>query len=112
MELKITPEEFTSWSDGALLAAINGKDVAMFDAELTKLSEYEIEGNVVFFPDEYLLGTVADGKLIIRDFDGTNRRELAKAETTGGAISKNHKWLYYSLIVGNNTNIFRERIVD
>lgn len=111
-KLKIIPNELIVWTEGELMMAKNGNNIAMFDAELTKLSEYELESDNTFFPDEYLLGTVADGELIVRDFDGENRRILAKSEASGGVISKNHKWLYYSLVVDGKTNIFRERIID
>ena len=111
-ELKAAPNELKVWTEGELIMAKNGKDIAMFDAELSKLSEYEIEGENVFFPEKYMLGVVAGSKLIVRDFDGENRRELTTAEGSGGVISKNDKWLYYSLVVENKTNIFREKIVD
>lgn len=111
-ELKAVPSELKVWTEGELIMAKNGKEIAMFDAELSKLSEYGIEGENVFFPEKYMLGVVAGSKLIVRDFDGENRRELTTAEGSGGVISKNDKWLYYSLVVENKTNIFRERIVD
>ena len=111
-ELKITPNELKVWTDGELIMAKNGKDIAMFDAELAKLSEYEVESENIFFPEKYMVGVVADSKLIIRDFDGENRRELTTAEGSGGVISKNDRWLYYSLVVEGKTNIFRENILE
>ena len=111
-ELKITPNELKVWTDGELIMAKNGKNIAMFDAELAKLSEYEVESENIFFPEKYMVGVVADSKLIIRDFDGENRRELTTAEGSGGVISKNDRWLYYSLVVEGKTNIFRENILE
>ena len=110
-ELEAMPEEFEVDGAGEFLIAKNGTRLAVFDAELNKLHQYEIESDQMFFLDLYLIGTIKDNTLIVRDFDNTNRRELAKA--SGQAIiTKNNKWLYYLLDDNGVAKISREKILD
>lgn len=106
-EMSIVPEKLKIEADSELIVAKQGKKVAVFDAELSKLHEFELEGEQMFFIDFYLMGTIADSKLIIRDFDGENRREITAATGTA-LITKNNKWLYYL----NSDGIYREQIID
>ena len=65
----------------------------------------------IFFVDNYMIGAIADGKLIVSDFDGTNARTLTSA--TGTAfITKNNKWMYYLFSDNGKTIINREQIID
>ena len=109
--IKVFPHEFKVYSDGEFLIAKTGNQLAVFDAELLQLHEIELESDQMFFIDLYIIGTIGDEKLIIRDFDGTNRRELATATGTA-IITRNNKWLYYLRVDNGNTNIFREQILD
>ena len=113
LEEKLTsvPDALTVWSDGQLMMARNGAEVAMFDAELSKLSQYTLGSDIVFIVSDYLLGNIVDGKLNVLDFDGQNLRELAKTDSSA-VISRNNKWLYYDLTVDGKTNIFREKIIE
>ena len=110
-EIAVAPEEMGVFASEQLMIARNGGAVAVFDAELSKLTEYDLESTKVFFLDNYLVGTIQDGKLYARDFDGSNKRELAEAGRFG-VISKNDKWLYYDYVIDSKTNIFREKILD
>ncbi|MBR2588941.1 PEGA domain-containing protein [Candidatus Saccharibacteria bacterium] len=113
LEEKLTsvPDALTVWSDEQLMMARNGAEVAMFDAELSKLSQYTLGSDMVFIVSDYLLGNIVDGKLSVLDFDGQNLRELAKTDSSA-VISRNNKWLYYDLTVDGKTNIFREKIIE
>lgn len=110
-ELPAAPEVLAVWSEDQLIMTKSGHNIAMFDSEIAKLSQYEVEHSRIFFPADHLVGVIVDGKLVVRDFDGTNCRELSNV-TTAAVISKNDKWLYYDLIVDGKTNIFREKIVE
>ncbi|MBR5408386.1 PEGA domain-containing protein [Candidatus Saccharibacteria bacterium] len=110
-DVKFIPDELVVWTEDQLIMAKSGKNIAMFNAELSELSEYEVEGENAFFLAPYLVGVTANGQLIARDFDGNNRRELAVAELRA-TISKNNKWLYYLNTVDSKVAIYREKIMD
>lgn len=96
---------------GELTIARQGRQMAVFDAETGKLSTFELTGEQMFFVDPYLIGTIQDGQLVVRDFDGTNVRNLSKA--TGTAfITKNNKWMYYLNSSEEKTYILREQIMN
>lgn len=110
-ELGFAPEFLKVWSDQQLIMAKSGTSIASFDAELSQLSSFSIEDSNIFFLDDYLIGNLSDGKIVVRDFDGENRHELSRSDSAA-IISRNNKWIYYSLSVNGKTNIFREKIVE
>ena len=110
-DIASVPEELVVWTEDQLIMAKNGEKVAMFDAELSKLSQYQAESSDIFFLTKHLIGVNADGKVIVRDFDGENRRELASADSKA-TISKNNKWLYYFKKTVNGVALYREKILE
>ncbi|MBR2864456.1 PEGA domain-containing protein [Candidatus Saccharibacteria bacterium] len=110
-ELPFSPEIIQTYTGNELFLMSSGKNIAVFDAELAKLSQYEIEDDKYFFLDGYMIATIGDGKMIVRDFDGTNRREITDA-TGGGTISRDDKYLYYYKTERGNTTILREKIIE
>lgn len=69
-------------------------DIETTDAESVALNN-SIEG--INWLDDYLLWHNVDGKVVIRDFDGSNRRTVAKKASSNNpvVISENNRWLYY-----------------
>lgn len=106
-DLSFNPSNYYLWSDNELFVATDHEKTAIFDAELDRLSEFTVEGNSSYFLDEYILGTIKDNTLIVRDFDGTNRIELTSA-TGYSFISKNNRYLYYQ----KDNAIVREKILE
>ena len=109
--IDFVPESLSDAADGELIMARAGKSVAVFDAELDKLSNYQLIGDQMFFVDKYMIGTIADNKLVVSDFDGTNIRTLTDANGIA-FITKNNKWLYYLFASDGKTNLYREQIID
>ncbi|MBR5621254.1 PEGA domain-containing protein [Candidatus Saccharibacteria bacterium] len=110
-ELEFTPDELKSAGYNELFVARSGLDMAVFDAEIDKLSTFKLPGEQMFFMDPYLVGTISDNNLVVSDFDGTNIRTLSRA--TGRAfITKNNKWMYYLDSSEGKTNILREQIMN
>lgn len=72
----------------------NYYDIETTDAESVALSNPIINVNWL---DDYLLWHNVDNKVIIRDFDGGNRRTVAKKASSSlpAVISENNRWLYY-----------------
>lgn len=109
--LGFSPEGLSDAADGELIIAKAGRQMAVFDAELDKLSNYELQGDQMFFVDKYMIGTIADNQLIVSDFDGTNVRSLTAASNTA-FITNNNKWLYYLFESDGKTKLYREQIID
>lgn len=101
------PDTLKVYAEGELVMAKKDTNVAMFDAEQMLLSKYELENARAFILDGYMMGTNVEGKLVVQDFDGTNKRTITTA--SGPAfITKNNKWLYYL----NGNSLYREQIMD
>ncbi len=106
-DIDFAPDNFYIWSENEFFVATKDNKIALFDAELDRLSRYDVEGNFHYFLDDYLIGAIKDDKLIVYDFDGTNRHELASA-TGLSTIAKNSKYLYYQ----NGRTITREKTLN
>ena len=78
-DLKIAPETFKVSKNRQFVIMNNGKNIGVMDAETEQIYEYELASDDYFWVDDYLIGEVVEGDLVIYDFDGTNRRNLAKA---------------------------------
>ena len=103
------PETFYAHDRGRFMIAKNGSKMVVFNAELGEVTGFVIDNERMNWMDEFLIANVVDGKLVVRDFDGTNRRVLANASTGYDAtIAANNKWLYY--MSDHGTLLKRERL--
>lgn len=95
-EISFYPKEFKIEKNGDFLFMKNGTKIAVLDMESEKINEYEIESEKYGWFDGHMIYTIDDaGTLIVYDYDGLNRRELAKnvSREFGAVISA--RWLYY-----------------
>lgn len=91
-----TPRNFDFKGKNQLIVLSNGNNFAVFDLENYKLSTYTLESNLTFWADEYTIGAVSGGKLILHDFDGTNAVTFKDTESDFSAIiTKDNNYLYY-----------------
>lgn len=110
-DLKIAPETFKVSKNRQFVIMNNGKNIGVMDAETEQIYEYELASDDYFWVDDYLIGEVVEGDLVIYDFDGTNRRNLAKASSGYPAlINGNNRWLYYFRIDGEKLLLKREQL--
>ena len=110
-ELEFVPERLAGGSGDEYMAAWNGNRVAMLDLDQGDLYNYEAGAGARWLDDSMLYG-VAEGKLQVWDFDGTNRRELADGVTDYDVtISNNDKYLYY-VVAGEKLTLTREQIIQ
>jgi hypothetical protein len=59
-------------------------------------STTETELSELSWLDDYLLWENSDNKIVVRDFDGENRREILDVNNQHAVnITENDKWLYY-----------------
>lgn len=95
-QLSFTPEELKVGHHGEFITFRAGTMIATLDMESRTVREWQVEGSQFGWIDNDMIYSVADGKLIVYDFDGLNRRVIA--ENVSGrfpaAITKD-KWLYY-----------------
>ena len=93
---------------GEFIVLYSDTNLATIDMESLKLSEWQVEGSKFGWLDSYMVYTVADGNLIVYDYDGLNRRELSKGVSTRlPATITNNKWLYYF----NDNSLIRESLI-
>lgn len=110
-ELAFIPDWISTDARSEFYIAKSGNNLAVYDAELNKLSEYSIESDSYFFLDDYLIANIDNDKMIVRDFDGANRRELTDA-TGAGFIARDSKTLFFIKSDRGNSSIMREKISE
>ena len=90
------PKNFSFKGKNQLVVNSTDSSVAVFDLENYKLTTYTLNSNLTFWPNEYTIGIVSDGKLVLYDFDGSNAVYFKEAETGFPAtITKDNNYLYY-----------------
>lgn len=99
VELRFTPTITTHNSDERIIIAANGADVYTYDVIYTTEREYQsdIEITDINWLDDFLYWQAKDQTIVVRDFNGDNRREILN-ETLGNlpvVISANNRYLYY-----------------
>lgn len=107
--LSFAPDYIEVGHDGEFITMYTGARIATLDMEAGLVHEWSVEGDTFGWIDNDMIYTVADGELIVYDFDGLNRRALAKNVSTHfpAGITDN-KWLYYV----SDDNLMREVIRD
>ncbi|MBP3899717.1 PEGA domain-containing protein, partial [Candidatus Saccharibacteria bacterium] len=88
--ISFTPSLLEIRGNNELIIARDGKQIAVFDAEARKLHRFELDTEAPFLVDGYMIGEIVDGKLIVMDFDGTNKRTIADA-SSNALITRNDK---------------------
>ncbi len=101
VESSVAPDKIETHNRGRLVMISNDKHILMFDAEQTQVNEFDLETTPTGWLDGFILTNVVDGKLVIRDFDGENRRELVGAKDGFQAmVTSNDTFLYYVVECG------------
>ncbi len=95
-DISFTPSTIKVGHEGEFVLIYSGSNIATFDMESMELKESSVEGESFDWLDNDMVYTVYDGELIVYDFDGLNRRVLAKNVSNHfpAAITDN-RYLYY-----------------
>ena len=94
------PEKITMAKSGDFVTMSQGNVMATLDLESNTLSEWQIDDPKYGWFDDFMIYTVKDETLIVYDFDGLNRREIAKNVSNAFPVTITaDKWIYY--ISGN-----------
>lgn len=102
-----TPDRIKTGFSGEFIVFSDGKQMAALDMEANTIREWAIEETHNWL-DNCMLYAVSDGELIVYDFDGLNRRVLAKNVSSHFPVTiTSDKWLYYF----SDGNLVREWLV-
>lgn len=109
--LDFIPSEVSVRGGGELIMLRSGKSYAIYDVETNRFSKYELENEQIEWINDYMFSFVdEDGTLVIKDFDGGNRRKLSNGVKGGFDVTiTSEKWMYY---IDAKNNLVRETIVD
>ena len=106
-ELNFEPTNTQMGLMGGFVVMNNDTSMATLDMELEKVVEWSIESTAFGWLDESMIYVVADGSLIVYDFDGLNRRVITEnVDGNFPATITNDKWLYYI----SENNLVRESL--
>ncbi len=95
-DLTFVPATIEIGHDGEFVTMNDGTKIATLDMEARAVREWSVEGNNFDWIDNDMIYTVANGELIVYDFDGYNRRSIAKNVSNHFPVAiTDNKWLYY-----------------
>ncbi len=107
-ELSFAPNVIEVGHNGEFITMYTDTQIATLDMETTGVREWKAEGSTFGWLDNDMIYSVASGELAVYDFDGFNRRVIAKyvSDRFPVAVSDN-KWLYYF----SDGNLMREKLI-
>ena len=107
-ELSFSPNVIEVGHNGEFITMYTDSRIATLDMETTGVREWTTAGSTFGWLDNDMIYSVANGELIVYDFDGFNRRVVAKnvSDHFPVAISDN-KWLYYF----SDGSLMREKLI-
>lgn len=120
IELSEVPDDLILSPGDQYVVAQKGKKMMVIDLETGELYEYDSPVPELRWFDASMMYAVVDGEVMVWDFDGTNKRNLAES-VSGGVramnaevlVTANNRWMYY-LSIGDeeekNVVLMRERI--
>lgn len=97
-KLNFAPLSISVNPTNRLIALTHGAELTSYDLETRDYfdSTFDSDGGAIRWLDDYLLWENASNKIIVRDFDGDNRRTLFSLDNQFPvALSENNQYLYY-----------------
>ena len=107
--LSFSPDRMTVGHHGEFIELILDNLIATIDMESNTVKEWSVDSPNFGWLDDDILYSVTDSSLIIYDYDGLNRRELARGVSSHFPVAiTDDRWLYY---VSNDT-LIREWLIE
>lgn len=95
-ELSFSPSDLEVGHNGEFITMYLGGKIATLDMETESIREWDTGAKQFGWVDDDMVYTTSDGSLVVYDFDGLNRREVAKnVDDNSLAVITDDKWLYY-----------------
>lgn len=122
-ELVTIPERLSVSLGGEYVVAQKGEQRMVIDLDEGDLFEYETPSSQLRWFDDGMMYANVEGEIEVWDFDGTNRRNLAKSVKEDDArvakifdmpvlVTTNNRWLYYLVASEDGLTLTREKIRD
>ena len=106
--LSFAPDTIEVGHNGEFLLLTKDDTIATLDFEANLVREWSVESQHFSWLDNDMLYVVADGDLIVYDFDGLNRRVIAHNASSHFPVAiTSDRWLYYF----SDDNLVREWLV-
>lgn len=95
-ELTFAPNSIKVGYNGEFIIMSLDEKIATLDMEAMHIKEWLVDSTNVGWLDNSMIYSVKDGELIVYDFDGLNRRVIAKNVSARFPVFiTDNKWLYY-----------------
>ena len=98
-DLSFAPTLVSRGGKGNVIVFVGGKNMVSYDIETKRYYDTDLGIDItkINWIDDYLLWENVDNNVVVRDFDGSNRRGIAKqaSPVLPAVISENNDWLYY-----------------
>jgi hypothetical protein len=108
-EITSVPNTFKVGHAGEFITATSGPQIITVDMEAKTVTEWQMDSDRYAWLDSDMFYVVKDGELIVRDYDGQNRRVLANNVSNHFPVTiTSDKWLYYF----SDDELIREIIRD
>ncbi len=105
--LSFVPSAHVEGGGGDFIVFYAGPRIATLDMELLSIKEWSADGENIGWLDDNMIYTVSDGELIVYDYDGLNRRSIAKNISDRFPVTiAGDEWLYYF----SDNNLIRENL--
>lgn len=94
--LSFVPDTMKVGHNGEFLLLARNNTLATLDFEANALHEWTIDNDRYGWLDNDMLYVISEGDLIVYDFDGLNRRVIARNVSSHFPVTiTNDRWLYY-----------------
>lgn len=95
-QLTFAPEVMEVGHNGEFITMYTGSQIATLDMEASSVREWTVDGETFGWLDNDMVYSALGGELFVYDFDGLNRRSLAKNVSSHFPVAiTDDKWLYY-----------------
>ena len=113
VDLGIAVKSFSTSPSGEFLVAMNQQNFTTIDIDMGEMFKYQASTDEIGWLSDGMIYGIQDGRLLVWDFDGSNRRDLTKVTNYPVAITGNGRYLYYVLANKNGgLELRRERILN
>ncbi|MBP5205035.1 PEGA domain-containing protein [Candidatus Saccharibacteria bacterium] len=96
LELPFVPEKISIGQDGSFILLNTDDKIATLDMETMLITEWTADSKDYKWLNGHMIYTTLDGELKVYDYDGLNKRQLAKnVSSRFPVVITSDKWLYY-----------------